>query len=353
MTRISKLLLAASATAIATVGAAPAFAAGRPAGSDIVNNVTVNFTVGSVAQTAVNASNSFKVDRKITLSVDAVGTTTTQVSPGQAIAVTTFLVSNTSNATLDFGLSVAQQTGSPAIHGGTDNFDVTSPGIYVDTNNNDVYNAGVDLPITYLDEIIADGTRKVFVVASIPLTQVTHDVAGLTLTAQARDGGGAGAEGAIAAETTGANTAAVETVLADTKGTTDALRDGQYSANNDYTVSAAALSVLKTATIVSDTFNSTDPKMIPGATVAYCIQVTNAVGGSAATAVAISDPLPTEMTYDSGYGIFVDGGVTGTACNEDGTATGTFTAASNTVAGTIPSVPAGATRTVHFRATIN
>lgn len=356
MTRISKLLLAASATAIATVGAAPAFAAGRPAGSDIVNNVTVNFTVGSVAQTAVNASNSFKVDRKITLTVAAIGTTTTQVSPGEIAAVTKFTVSNTSNATLDLGLSVAQLTGTTAPNGGTDNFDVLLPSIYVDSNSNGSYTPGTDLLVSFLDDVAADTSKTVFVVANIPLGRATNDIAAVTLTAQARDSVSAvaGQAGPVAVQTAGADTTGIDTVFADTKGTADALRDGQYSANNDYTVSAAALSVLKTATVISDELNNTvNPKMIPGAIVAYCIQVTNATGGSAASAVTITDPMPTEMTYDTAYGIFVNGSVTTGTCNEDGSASGAFNATSKTVSGTIASVPAGATRTVLFRARIN
>jgi uncharacterized repeat protein (TIGR01451 family) len=352
MTKTTKLLLAASATAISVAGAAPAFAAGTTAGSNIVNNVTVNYNVGAVAQTAINASNTFVVDRKITLTVAPVGTTTTSVSPGQSAAVTTFTVTNTSNATLDLGLSVAQQTGSTAPHGGTDNFDVTAPTLYVDTNSNGVYDAGTDLAVTYLDEIAADASKTVFVVANIPIGRATNDVAAVTLTAQARDGGSAGAQGAVSTETSGANTAGMDTVFADTAGATDAIRDGKFSASNDYTVSAAALTVLKTATVISDPLNgTTNPKMIPGATVAYCIQVTNAAGGATATGVAISDPVPTQMTYDSGYGVFVNGSVSTGVCATDGSATGAF--ASGIVTGTIASVAAGATRTVYFRTTIN
>ncbi|CAN5309786.1 hypothetical protein BH09PSE3_BH09PSE3_09460 [soil metagenome] len=350
MTKTTKLLAAASALAIAALGAAPAFAAGTASGTNIVNTVTVNYNVGTVAQTAINASNTFTVDRKISLTVAAVGTTTTTVSPGQTAAVTTFTVTNTSNATLDFGLSVAQQAGGLGPHGGTDNFDVTTPQIYLD-NGDGVYTAA-DTLVTSLDEVLADTTRTVFVVANIPVGRVTNDVAAVTLTAQARDGGAAGTLGAISTETTGANTAGIDTVFADTAGATDAARDGLYSAKNDYTVSAAALSVVKTSTIISDPLNgTTNPKMIPGATVAYCIQVTNAAGGASATSVAISDPLPSQTTYDSTYGIFLNGTVTGSVCNADGTAGGAFS--SGTVSGTIASVTPGTTRTLYFRTTIN
>jgi hypothetical protein len=350
MTRNRQLFIAASTIAITAIGATPAFAGGTAAGSNIVNNVTVNYTVGAVAQTAINASNSFVVDRKITLTVAPVGTTTTSVSPGQLAAVTTFTVANTSNATLDFGLSVAQQTGGAAPHGGTDNFDVTGPSLFLDTNGNNTYEAGTDTAVSYLDEIAPDAVRTVFVVSTIPAGRLTNDVAVVTLTAQARDGGTAGAQGAVSTETSGANTALIDTVFADTAGATDAARDGLFSAKNDYTVSAAALSVQKVSTVISDPVNATNPKMIPGAVVGYCIQVTNAAGGADASAVSISDTLPSQTTYDPTGGIYVNGIVTAGVCS-GGTNTGTITG--STITATIATVAAGTTKTIYFQTKIN
>lgn len=93
------------------MGASPALASGTASGTTINNTVSVNYKVGGVDQTATGASDSFKVDRKVNLTVAEVGTTTTEVSPGQTAAVTTFTVTNNSNATLDFALAAAQQTG--------------------------------------------------------------------------------------------------------------------------------------------------------------------------------------------------------------------------------------------------
>jgi hypothetical protein len=351
MTRNRQLLIAASTIAITAIAATPALAGGTAAGSNIVNSVTVNYTVGTVAQTAINASNSFVVDRKITLTVAPVGTTTTSVSPGQLAAVTTFTVANTSNATLDLGLSIAQQTGSVAPHGGTDNFDVTGPALFLDTNGNNTYEAGTDTAVSYLDEILPDGQRTVFVVTTIPVGRLTNDVAVVTLTAQARDGGTAGTQGAVSTETSGANTALMDTVLADTAGSTDAARDGLYSAKNDYTVSAAALTVQKISTIISDpSNNTTNPKMIPGAVVGYCIQVTNAAGGADASSVTISDTLPSQTTYDPTGGIYVNGIVTSGVCS-GGTNTGTISG--STISATIATVAAGTTRAIYFQTKIN
>ena len=352
MNGINTLLGTVGAAALVVTSASPAFAAGTAAGSTITNTVTVNYQVGTVAQTATGASNTFTVDRKVNLTVAEVGTTTTQVSPGQTAAMTTFTVTNTSNATLDFALVAAQQAGGAGAHSNTDNFDVTNVKIYADTNANGSYDAGTDTLITYLDELAADASKTVFVVADIPLGRVTNDVAAVTLTATGREGGGAAAQGVALTETTGANTAGMDTVFADGAGATDAARNADFSVKDDYTVLAAALSISKLSTVISDPLNgTTNPKAIPGATIEYCIVVSNAAGSATASNVAISDPLPTTVSYSTGYGAFINGTVTTGVCNADGTAGGSYS--SGTVSGTLSSVAAGETKTLRFRAVIN
>lgn len=359
MKKTSRLLGTVGAAALAVLIANPALANGTAAGTTITNTVTVNYQVGGVAQTATGASNSFKVDRKVAVTVAEVGNTTTQVSPAETNVVTTFTVTNSSNATLDFSLSALQQNGGAGAHSNTDNFNSTNTRIYLDTNANGVFDAGTDQMAMFIDELGADQTRTVFVVVDIPTSQVTGDVSAVVLTAAARESGTAGAEGAALTQT---NTGAVnevdpnfvDTVFADTAGATDAARDGAHSARDDYTVLAAALTVLKHSKIVSDPLNGTaNPKAIPGATIEYCIAVSNAAGSATATSVGISDPLPATVTYDSGYGIFVDGTVTSGTCNSDGSAGGAYNGGTTTVSGTLSNVAAAAARTLRFRATIN
>lgn len=351
MTHRSKLLGAAGIFALAALGAQPAYAAGTAAGSTITNTVSVAFQVGGIAQTGTSASDTLTVDRKVNLTVAEIGSTTTQVSPGQTSAVTSFTVTNTSNATLDFQLAAAQQTGGAGAHSNTDTFDVSNVKIYKD-NGDGVFNSTTDTLVTYLDELAADATATVFVVADVPLGTTTNSVAAVTLTATGREGGAAGSMGIALVQTAGANTAGMDTVFADGAGATDAARDAAFSAKDDYTVQAAALSALKSSRIVSDPVNSTtNPKMIPGATIEYCIQIANATGSATATSVAITDPLPVGVTYDSTFGIKTNGTVTSGTCNADGAGAGSF--ASNTVSGTLASVAAGEVKTLLFRATIN
>ena len=335
--------------------ASPAFAAGTTAGSTISNTASVNYSVGGVAQPAVsNTPTVFTVDRKVVFRVDeSAPIATTTVAPGQSAAVTTFTVSNTSNAPMDFGLSVTQQTGGTAPHGGTDNFDVTAPTIYADTNGNGVYDAGTDLAITYLDEVAADTSRTVFVVSNIPAGRATGDVAAVTLTGQARDGGASGTQGAVSTNTAGANTAGVDTVLADTAyDANNTASDGLGVAKDDYTVSTAALSAVKTVVPVSDGFNTgPNAKMIPGAIVQYCIIVSNAAGGSTATGVSISDPVPSTLTPVAGS-VRINGTATAGVCNADGTAGGSI-AGQTVSSGALNNVAPGSNVTMYFQATIN
>lgn len=62
----------------------------------------------------------------------------------------------------------------------------------------------------------------------------------------------------------------------------------------------ANLLIAKTSSIVSDSVNgTTNPKAIPGATMRYCLLVTN--GGSAtATAIYVADPLPATTSFVPG-----------------------------------------------------
>ncbi|OHD09583.1 hypothetical protein [Sphingopyxis sp. RIFCSPHIGHO2_12_FULL_65_19] len=340
--------------ALSSVAAAPAFAAGTTAGTTITNTATVDYQVGGVAQGQQSASNNFTVDRKINLLVEEVGTVTTNVVPGQTNAVTTFQLTNSANETLDFALVASQIAGGTAAHGGTDTFDATNVRVYRDniaTGTVGSWDVGDTLLTGYVDELVVDTAIRLFVVADIPAALANNAVAGVTLRATAREGGVAGTQGAAITETTGANTAGKDTVFADIAGVTgDAARDGAHSDNDDYTVQTATLAVTKTSRVISDPFNNTsNPKLIPGAVVEYCIAVANS-GSAPATSVIINDPVPGQLTFSAGT-ILLNGTVTAGTCNADGAAGGSYAAPN--VSGTIATIAAGATRTLVFRATVN
>ncbi|MET1111997.1 MAG: hypothetical protein ABWX67_10780 [Allosphingosinicella sp.] len=352
MTRNMRLLASASVLAAAAVAASPAFAAGTTAGTTVTNSVTLDYKIGGIDQNQVTASDTFTVDRKVNLTVSEVGTSTTTVTPGQTGAVTAFTVSNSSNAPLDFALAGTQLSGGTAAHTGTDNFNVTNLKVYADTNGNGAYNPGVDQEVTYLDQVAADTSRTVFIVADIPLGRSTADVAGVRLTATASEATASGTLGATITQTTGANTSGVDTVFADTNADGNVARDGIHFDEDDYTILAASLTATKTSRVISDPFNgTTNPKMIPGAVVEYCIAVANGAGSATASAINISDTLPAETTYDSAFGIKLNGSVTAGACNTDGAAGGSY--AGGIVSGSLTDIAAGGTKTLVFRVSVN
>lgn len=356
MTSKLKLLVATSAVSVAMLGANPAFAAGTASGTDITNNVSVAYSVGGVAQTAETDSDTFTVDRKIDLTVAQTGTSTTTVSPGESDAVTTFTVTNTSNATLDFALTAAQ---GAAVNGGTDNFDVTGLQVFVEDGTTAGYQAGEDTA-TFINALGADLNATVYILGDIPGTQSTGDVSGVVLTATAHEST-TGSLDALVTETAGANTAGVDTVFADGDGPgAEGSEDGAHSAGDDYTVSAADISVFKSSRVVSDPINSTtDPKAIPGAVVEYCISVANAPLSATATGVVVTDTLPADVgtngiTFVPGS-ISVDGSVTNPGASQTCTAgtPGAGSFSDPTVSGTLPDIAAGGSAALIFRVTVD
>ncbi|MFN4020280.1 MAG: hypothetical protein ACK4IC_07175 [Erythrobacter sp.] len=348
MKTTKQLLGAVSAIALVVMSSAPAWAEGTNAGATITNNVTVSYNVGGVAQNAEAASDSFTVDRRVNVNVNFVGTATS-VSPGQQGAALAFDVTNLSNDTVDLALDAALRAGTAA--------NISNFRVYRDSDGDRVLSAAelAAGPITYLDEVAEDATLAVIVLSDIGLNAVNADIFDVTLTANAHAGGAAGSLGAEIVATSGANTAGIDNVLFDGAGDTDLANDGAFSDTGRYTVAGALLTVAKSSRVVSDPVNgTTNPKAIPGATVEYCITVANAAGAATATDVTVSDDLPVDVTYESSFGIFVDGDAT---C-ANGVAGGSFSAGSgpsgeDQVQGPLSDVAAGQTRSLYFRVVID
>lgn len=347
MKTTKQLLGAVSAFALVAMSSAPAMAAGTTAGTTITNNVSVSFNVNGVAQNTQTASNSFTVDQRVNVTVNAI-TTPVSVSPNQTNRVLAFDVTNLSNSTTDLALTTALRSGTAA--------NISNIRIFRDLNGNRTLDANelTAGTITYLDEVAADATVAVLVVSDISINAVNGDNFDVALTAAAHGAGTAGTLGSRLLATSGANTAGIDTVLFDGAGVSDAANDGAFSAQGRYTVSGAVLTLAKTSRVVNDPVNgTTNPKAIPGATVEYCITVANAAGAATATNVSLIDDLPADVTYSSAFGIFVNGNATCTS----GTAGGTFTAnggvgGRDRITGALSDVAAGQTRSLYFQVLI-
>lgn len=325
----------------------PAMAAGTLAGTTITNNVTVSYKVNNVAQDDETASNQIVVDRKVDLTVARTDDNPTKIAPGAANQVVAFQVTNLSNDTLDFALSAAQVVtgGAAGISAdGNDSFDVGALTFYLDANGNGQVDSG-ETVITHLDALAPDTSAKVLVVAaSSPTGLSTGEIAAVTLTATAKENNGTSTLGANLVQAT-SNTSGVDTIFADGHGTSDSDRDAAYSATDDYSIFGAAITATKSSKIVAGDYST--GAAIPGATIQYCIAVSNASGGAGASNLVISDNLPAEVTYDTSFGVKVGGA----DCTTPGAGSGTES--SGVVSGTIASLAAGSTQTVIFQALIN
>jgi uncharacterized repeat protein (TIGR01451 family) len=288
-----------------------ALAIGTDAGTSVNNRATVSYSVGGVAQTAIESSptgnatpgagaganTTFVVDNKILHVVAETSGNATSTSPGAANVVATFTVTNQGNNAQGYQLTptnLATGTASP-FGAGADAFDVTNLRVFVDSNGNGAYDAGTDTA-TFIDTLAEDGAVTVFIVADIPLAATNGQFANVQLAARAAQAGTGAAT--LMTQTSGAdNATVVDVVFADAGATA---RDGIHEASDQYSVASASLSVAKTSSVVSDPFNgTTNPKAIPQAIVEYSVVLTNS-GASAASSVSIRDPLPAATTFVQG-----------------------------------------------------
>jgi uncharacterized repeat protein (TIGR01451 family) len=328
--RIKRVALAVMALSAMGVSSSVFAAVGETtAGIDITNTATVNYTVGSVAQTPV-ASNvaTFKVDRKVDLTVTGGSPTTT--NPGRVDQALIYTVANTGNDADTFTLGATNQ--------GSDGFDTTGIEMYLDDGDN-TFDSG-DTLITAPLPLARDTSAVVFVVSDIPLTATNGQTAILQLAATTTQTASGGAD----------DPNVVDVVFA------DAGNNGTENDDNNYTIEAATLSVVKSAAVVSDPVNGISPnaKAIPGAVVRYSIVVTNN-GAAAAAAVTLTDNIPNNTTYVANSMTLDTTGtpvsLTDTGSDDAGTATGAPVTALSVVAGNVTG--SGGTATVTFRVTVN
>jgi uncharacterized repeat protein (TIGR01451 family) len=286
-----------------------AYAAGTGAGVSINNRATVNYSVGSVAQTPIESSptgnsnpgvnnganTTFVVDNKIIHTVTELSGNATTTSPGATNVITAFTVTNLGNNPEGYQLTATNLTGG-TLFSQTDSTDVTNIRAFRDVNGNNAYDAGVDTE-TFINTLAADASVTVFVVSDVPVTAGNGQYANVQLAARAAVAGTNGAT--LVTQSAGAdNPATVDVVFADAGATA---RDGIYEAADQYAIQSASLSVSKVATVVSDPFNgASNPKAIPGAVVRYTVTVTNASTTTAAQSVVLDDQIPTNTVFVAG-----------------------------------------------------
>ena len=319
-------------------GTAFAQVTGTPSGDTITNTATVNYTVGSVAQTPINATANFTVDTVIRFTVDT--TTAANVTPGQTGLIASFTVDSASNILSDFSLAVTP-VGAP-----DDDFDMANLVIRIDDGDG-IYELTdpVGTSITGLDS----NGRVVWVTSDVPINRLDGDTSNIRITATAINP----STSAAWINDTGIDNVGgiAQIVVANATAADDAI----------YTVQTATLNVTKSSSVFSDNLvpPSANPKAIPGATVEYVIEIENN-GSQPATLNSISDTLPAATAFraDEYPGatdvrIQVDANAP-TYCTSDADADGCVLAGTTLTVGApaITKVAAGSTIVVSFRVTI-
>lgn len=351
--RFTAHLTALAATSILIFGAGQALAGGTASGTDISNSASLDYTVNGVVQDQKSSDTvTFKVDKKVDLTVVTSDGALVAVTPGTSNQVLTFTVTNTGNDTQDISLSaIALANGAADPFGGstTDNLDdnTSNISIFVESGANAGYQPLEDTA-TYIDELAVDIPVVVYIVRNIETTRVNNDTAVYALVGQIRAGGAGGTLGAALTQTAPGAVAddQIDTLFADAAGSDDNANEANHSDRSGFLVVTAEMNADKEQTIVGG-------YAIPGATVTYSITVEN-TGSAVATSVIVTDSIPTNTTY-----------ATISACN--GTpewhliSTGNWTASNpgngsadvDQVRCTIASIAASDSDTVSFQVTID
>ncbi|SFN96866.1 conserved repeat domain-containing protein [Sphingomonas sp. OK281] len=323
--------LMAGTAAIVSFGTASAQTApgpaGTAAGTTISNTALASYTVNGVQQTTSSNAATFLVDLKANLTVAPLGGNT-PVTIGESGAVLKFTVTNNTNGTQDFLLTHVQSFLGGIFAG--DNFNVDNVRIIVDSNGDNEYTAADTA--TYINELGADQTKTVFIVADVPANQAAA-LASVTLIAQIAQGGDPLKAGdpLVSNALTANRDGVVDVVFADNdSGFGDAALNGYGRSTLAYEITTrnVDLTIVKSSTVVSDPINLlVTPKAIPGAVVRYCLVVRNATVATPARNVNLTDLIPTNTTYEAGS-LSVGGVAVGGECLTDGV---TLTDAGGTV----------------------
>jgi len=291
-----KIIKSLASIAVLAFASNSAYAAGTTAGTGIDNTASISYSVGGTSQLPIASSptgnsvpgttgtaTSFVVDKKIDLLVT--GVTGVPVAPGATTQAITYTVTNEGNSSEDFALTV-----NGVVTG--DDFDLSA--------------CTITDPGTSTLTLTADQTATVTVTCDIPVGSATVvDGAAGSVDLLATIAGGV-------TETVGADTAGTDVVFADSLGTaTDgAAENGSHSAISSFTINSASLIVTKTEAVSTMMIDTTGDGIldtpttgsffhIPGAEITYTITVANADGAADATHLVISDPLSTNLTFQT------------------------------------------------------
>ena len=300
MTKRGISLLAASAVGLAALLlAAPAHAIGTPAGTVISNQATVDYedVNGNPLQAL---SNVVTTTVSQVAAVDVSPDNATSADPGDVVYYA-HVVTNNGNGDDTIDMTAVSSNG-------------WTVQIYYDVNGNGLYDAGTDLLLTDTD---ADGVPDTGVLAH----DTTYDLlVAVTVPTGAADG--------TVDTTTVTGTSSFDVNVFDT-------------ATDTTTIQAPALTVVKSVAPLGD--------QPPLTILTYTVVITNG-GTGQANGIVLTDPIPTNTTYQAGT-ITLDGAGKTDAAGDDEADYNVTNPGEITV--NVGSLAAGASATVTFQVQID
>lgn len=313
-------------TAVLALSTTSVHAAGTVAGTDIENTAQATYTApdGSTVEIPSNTV-TITVDELLDVNVVSNDPGDITTSPGATDQVLTFQVTNTGNGQESFRL-----TADTAVGG--DDFDPTLQQIFIDSDGNGVYDPGIDtayIPGTNDPDLAPDESVTVFVITTIPDSQVDGDRAEVSLIAEANTG-----TGAPGTSFDGQGQGGGDAVVGSTGADDD---DSGFLA-----ISQAQVTLVKSATVV-DPFGG--DRAVPGSVITYNLVATIS-GSGTLNDVVISDPIPASTTYVPSSITLETAALTDAADADEGEFDG------SAISVDVGNVAAGETRTVTFEVTI-
>jgi uncharacterized repeat protein (TIGR01451 family) len=323
----NKGVLAAITAVSAVLSAAPADAAGTPAGTDITNLATATYDLPGGDEVSVDSNVvTLKVDELLDATVAWGDPGDVVTAPGLTAQLLSFTVTNAGNGLEKFSLATVA-------NGGGDDFDPAVTAVFLDANGNNAFDAGVDT--AYVagvndPELDPDESISVFVLSTIPALAQDGHRGRVDLSALAATGSGAPGT-SFAGQGQGGGDAVV--------GATGASgEDDGY-----YRVARADISFVKSAA-VADPYGGVTKA--PGSVITYTLSATVNGTGSLAN-LRIADAIPAGTSYQAGT-ITLEGTALTDASDADA---GSFTGTGIAVG--FGAVAAGSTRTVTFKVKID
>lgn len=278
--------VALMAMLVGVLAAPQAWAIGTLAGTDITNQATATYTIGTTVLTVPSNPVTIKVVELLSVSTVWQDAANVAVRPGDNNQVLTFLVTNTGNGNDTLTLS-AVSNGLPG-----DQFDPTLVDLYLDSNGNGIYDQFLDpqyIPGGTDPDLDPDASVIVFVLNNIPVEDppgqplIDGDLGHCNLTATSNTG--VGPPGTVIP---GAGDNGSDAVIGEPGGTDDD--------TGTYVASSVLVTVTKSA-VVTDPWNGNTS--VPGAVIVYTLVVVVSGAGTAQD-VVITDEIPTYTTYNPG-----------------------------------------------------